>query len=199
MRVVLARFGILVVGVLVFFIGGCGVKPFTGKVDKTPYATLECNRELSRGLEIDKNNLIDKIEVYKSKRKMYAYRGDKLLYTFRMSIGKNGDKGNKERAGDYRTPEGSYSITRKKCDPRLYKSLLISYPNSSDIARARAKGLKSGGYITIHGQPKWNADGRGDSYTLTQDWTEGCMAIPNRDLDKLWSGVRHGTKIAIHP
>lgn len=194
-----ARLSILIVGVILLLISGCSVKPFTGKVDKTPYATAQCNRELSRGAEIDKNNIIDRIVAYKGKRKMYAYRGDKLIYTFRMSLGKNGDKGNKERAGDYRTPEGTYTITRKKCDPRLYKSLLISYPNRVDRARASAKGLRPGGYITIHGQPKWNADGRGDSYTLSHDWTEGCMAIPNRDLDKLWSGVRNGATIVIHP
>ena len=87
---------------------------------------------------------------------------------------------------------------RKKCDNRLYKSLMISYPNAADKARAAKRGVSTGGYITIHGQPKWNADGHGDAYTLSHDWTEGCMAVPNKAMDKLWHAVRNGVKIDIH-
>jgi murein L,D-transpeptidase YafK len=127
------------------------------------------------------------------------YKKGKLIYTCKVSLGKNGDKGNKIQAGDYRTPEGSYKIVRKKCDPRLYKSLMISYPNEEDKARARSKGVKPGGYITIHGQPKWNADGHADRFTLSHDWTEGCMAVSNKAIDALWVAVRNGVKIDIHP
>ena len=184
-----------VVGVVLFT--ACGDKPFYGKVDKTPYATKECIKELSCSAEL-KGPQIDKIVVYKKKRRMYTYANGKLINEFRISLGKNGDKGNKVKAGDYRTPEGSYKIVRKKCDNRLYKSLMISYPNASDKARAAKQGVNTGGYITIHGQPKWNADGRGDSYTLSHDWTEGCMAVPNAAMDKLWSAVANGVKIDIH-
>ncbi len=183
---------------IVLFMIGCGETPFYGKVDNTPYATKECIRELARGSEVDDNNKIDKIVVYKKKRIMYAYKGGKVVEEFRISLGKNADKGNKVKAGDYRTPEGSYTIVRKKCDARLYRSLMISYPSEADKARARAKGVNPGGYITIHGQPKWNADGRGDEYTLSRDWTEGCMAVPNLAMDKLWSAVEKGVKIEIH-
>ncbi len=183
---------------IVLFMIGCGETPFYGKVDNTPYATKECIRELARGSEVDDNNKIDKIVVYKKKRIMYAYKDGKIVEEFRISLGKNADKGNKVKAGDYRTPEGSYTIVRKKCDARLYRSLMISYPSEADKARARAKGVNPGGYITIHGQPKWNADGRGDEYTLSRDWTEGCMAVPNLAMDKLWSAVEKGVKIEIH-
>jgi len=114
-------------------------------------------------------------------------------------MGKNGNKGDKVQEGDYRTPEGSYRIVRKKCDNRLYRSLMISYPNASDKARARKRGVRAGGYITIHGQPKWNADGRGDKYTLAHDWTEGCIAVSNKAMDQLWKAVQNGVKIDIHP
>ena len=177
---------------------GCGENTYYGKLDKTPYATKECIKELSRGAEIDHNGKIDKIVVYKKKRMMYAYKNGKVVEAFRISLGRNGDKGNKVKAGDYRTPEGSYSIVRKKCDSRLYKSLMISYPSEADKARARKRGVSPGGYITIHGQPKWNADGRGDNYTLSRDWTEGCMAVPNLAMDKLWKAVEKGVKIEIH-
>ena len=185
---------------LVILMSGCEKEVAYGKVDKTPYATKECINELSKGGEIDHSNKIDKIVVYKKKRMLYAYKDGKLVHEFRMSLGANGgaNGGDKVKAGDYRTPEGSYSIVRKKCDNRLYKSLMISYPSEADKAKARTRGVNPGGYITIHGQPKWNADGRGDKFTLSRDWTEGCMAIPNAAIDKLWVAVENGVKIDIH-
>ena len=180
-------------------ITGCNNQKSFGKLDKTPYATKECIQTMSRGAEIDHSAKIDKIVAYKKKRTLYTYKNGKQIDAFKFSLGKNGDKGNKVRAGDYRTPEGSYVIVRKKCDDRLYKSLMISYPNATDKARARKNGVNPGGYITIHGQPKWNADGRGDNYTLAHDWTEGCLAVPNVAIDKLWVAVQNGVKMEIHP
>jgi len=187
--------------VIALLMGGCKEEPVAyGTNDKTPYATKECIKELSRGSEIVASEQIDKIVVYKKKRTLTTYRNGKEVDTFRMSLGAKGgaNGGNKVKAGDYRTPEGSYKIVRKKCDNRLYKSLMISYPNTNDISRARTSGVNPGGYITIHGQPKWNADGRGDSYTLSRDWTEGCMAVPNRAMDTLWRAVENGVKIEIN-
>ncbi len=187
---------------LVWFSTGCKEQPTAyGTVDHTPYATKTCINELSRGAEIDYSNTIDNIVVYKSKRKLYTYKDGKLVDEFRISLGANGgaNGGNKVKVGDYRTPEGSYSIVRKKCDSRLYKSLMISYPSEADKAKARKRGVSPGGYITIHGQPKWNADGRGDNFTLTKDWTEGCVAVANSTMDKLWSAVQRGVKVEIHP
>lgn len=188
--------------VITLLVSGCGDAPKVayGKADKTPYPIKECLQELRLGKEIVPGEKIDKIVVYKGKRTLSTYRNGKLVDTFRMSLGNKGgaNAGNKIKAGDYRTPEGSYTIVRKKCDDRLYRSLMISYPNAADIARSRAAGFKPGGYITIHGQPKWNADGHGDSYTLSHDWTEGCMAIPNSAMDTLWRAVENGVPIEIH-
>ncbi len=174
---------------------------FRGKVDNTPYAIQQCNQTLLSGTEIDNINKIDKIVVYKKKRRLYTYKNGKKINEFRISLGANGgaNGGNKVKVGDYRTPEGSYTIIRKKCDNRLYKSLMISYPNSADRIRAAKNGTNPGGYITIHGQPKWNADGRGDNYTLSNDWTEGCMAVSNSTMDTLWKTVKNGLKIDIYP
>lgn len=180
-------------------LAGCNKPSYTGKVDKTPYQTKACWQVLHQGAEIVKSEQVDKIVVYKGKRKLYTYKEGKEIDTFRISLGKNGDKGHKEKVGDYRTPEGSYEIIRKKCDNRLYKSLLISYPNAEDRAKAKAKGLNPGGLITIHGQPKWNADGRGNDYTLSRDWTEGCIAVTNDAMDRLWRAVENGVKIEIYP
>jgi len=197
-KVKLGLFSVLIA----MMISGCGEtqKLAYGKADKTPYATKECLRQLHLAAEIVPSEKIDKIVVYKKKRSLSTYRNGKMVDTFRMSLGDKGgaNAGNKLKAGDYRTPEGSYKIVRKKCDDRLYKSLMISYPNAQDITRSRAAGFKPGGYITIHGQPKWNADGHGDSYTLSHDWTEGCMAVPNRAMDTLWRAVENGVPIEIH-
>jgi len=193
MKIIVTIFGMA----LALLISGCNGPTAYGDVDKTPYATKECIKQLSLSSEIDHSNKIDKIVVYKAKRKMYAYKNGKVVEEFRISLGKN-SKGHKIKAGDYKTPEGSYSIVRKKCDSRLYKSLMISYPSEADKAAARKRGVNPGGYITIHGQPKWNADGRGDNYTLSHDWTEGCMAVPNLAMDKLWKAVEKGVKIEIH-
>ncbi len=185
--------------ILAWMMTGCEKKSVNfGKLDKTPYETKACIQELANGQELDAKQKFDKLVVYKKKRKLYAYREGKIVEEFRISLGKNGDKGNKIQEGDYRTPIGSYSIVRKKCDSRLYRSLLISYPSETDKARARAKGVSTGGYITIHGQPKWNADGRGDEYTLSCDWTEGCVAVPNRAMDRLWRAVENGVSIEIY-
>ncbi len=191
----------IVLLIATLIITGCVKKTPTayGKVDKTPYNIKQCLYELAHGSEIRNDQLIDRLEAFKRQRKIVGYRNGKVVFESKMSLGKNGDKGNKLQAGDYRTPEGNYRIVRKKCDPRLYRSLMISYPNQSDIARARARGVKPGGYITIHGQPKWNADGHGDSYTLAHDWTEGCMAVPNKKMAQLWAGVKNGVPITIHP
>jgi murein L,D-transpeptidase YafK len=183
----------------ILVINGCKEDPkYYGKIDNTPYETKECWGELASGAEIDQSMLADKIVVYKEKRLMYLYRDGRVVEKFRISLGKNGTKGDKIKKGDYRTPIGSYSIVRKKCDNRLYKSLLLSYPNKEDIAEAKKMGVDPGGYITIHGQPKWNADGRGDEYTLANDWTEGCIAVTNVAMDILWKSIKNGASIEIY-
>ena len=180
-------------------IQGCKNDPkYYGKIDNSPYETKECWRELSVGGEIDSGLLAERIVVYKEKRKMYLYRNGKMVEEFRISLGRNGTKGDKVAQGDYRTPIGNYTIVRKKCDNRLYKSLMISYPDKEDIAEAKRRGVDPGGYITIHGQPKWNADGRGDEYTLSRDWTEGCIAVTNVAMDILWKLIQNGARIEIY-
>lgn len=183
---------------LAIFITGCKKEPtFTYVPDNTPYDIKECLNELNHGKDI-KQPKIDKIVVYKSQKKLYAYKDGKIVKEFPISLGKNGLNGHKVERGDYRTPEGTYKIVRKKCDPRLYRNLLISYPNKQDCIKCKAIGKDPGGLVTIHGQPKWNADGRGDAYTLKHDWTEGCIALPNSGMEFLWEAVGLGVIIEIH-
>lgn len=165
----------------------------------TKYDLDWCYKELAYGVELRSDQIIDMLVAYKGRREIFGYRNGKVVFHSKMSLGKNGDKGPKTQVGDYKTPEGTYRIVRKKCDPKYYRSLMISYPNEQDKARSRALGVNPGGYINIHGQLKWNADGHADSYALSRDWTEGCMAIPNKKLAQLWAGVRKGVPIVIYP
>ena len=140
---------------------------------------------------------IDRILIRKSGHKMYLYSKNKVIETMPVSLGKNASKGPKIKQGDFRTPTGKYTIINKRCHPIKYKALYLSYPNKKDIERAKKLGVNPGNYITIHGQPYWNRDGHGDSYTLSHDWTNGCIAVTNKDLDYLWQHVPIGTPIEL--
>jgi len=139
----------------------------------------------------------DKIVVDKSDRTMTLYRTGVEMDSMQVSLGANDYQGNKVKRGDKRTPIGTYTILNKRCHPIKYMAMTISYPNAADRAKAAQIGVDPGSDITIHGQPNWNADGHGDSYTLSKDWTDGCIALSNSDMRKLWSKVRVGTKIII--
>jgi murein L,D-transpeptidase YafK len=182
----------MLTGVLLFT--GCSLSP---KVKGKYYDIEECKKEMALAEDIDEGERIDKIVVYKSKRKMDLYRNGKVVDTLPVSLGKNSSKGDKIKQGDHRTPEGEYWIRRKLCSQKYYRSLCISYPNAQDIAQARKRGVKPGGDITIHAQPVWNADGKGDDYTLKRNWTEGCVAVTNKAMEKLWYAVREGVPITI--
>jgi murein L,D-transpeptidase YafK len=177
--------------ILVLLFSGC--EP-SGPKDR--YNLSECKKELMTAEDYSEADAIDRIVVVKKERKMYLYKDGKVKGTFPISLGRN-PVGHKQKKGDYRTPEGEFFIHRKLCSPKYYRSLCISYPSPEDKARARAKGVNPGGDITIHAQPKWNADGSGDKYTLARNWTQGCVAVTNSSMKKLWYAVREGVPVTI--
>ena len=177
---------------MIFLITGCGNTPH-GKYKAGVYPLKNC---VSGGKEL-KGVMIDRILVRKSGHKMYLYHNGKVIETMPVSLGKNASKGPKVKQGDFKTPTGKYTIVAKRCHPIKYRALYLSYPNAQDLAKAKKLGVKPGNYITIHGQPYWNRDGHGDSYTLSHDWTNGCIAVTNRDLDYLWAHVKVGTPIEL--
>jgi len=180
--------------VVLMLLSGCFDDKLVFKKGK--YTTKECRKELKVGDDFSTSKKIDKILVSKSEREMYLYRDGKKVYTFRVSLGKN-PKGHKIKRGDRRTPIGSYSITRKSCNSKYYRMIYISYPNKKDIDMAKKRGVSPGAGITIHAQPFWNADGKGDDYTLKHNWTNGCIAISNSSMDRLWYTLKQGTPIVI--
>ena len=140
----------------------------------------------------------DRLVVLKGERRLVLMRGDRVMKVFRVALGRY-PKGHKVREGDARTPEGTYTVdyrldTNKS---KFYRALHISYPNRQDRAQARKLGVSPGGQIMIHGLPtKWSAKDVGHPRL---DWTQGCIALTNREMDQIWKMVDDGTTIEIHP
>jgi len=140
-------------------------------------------------------NRADKIVVIKSKRVLLLLNEGEILRLYRIALGKN-PEGPKVMAGDGRTPEGRYTI-RKVPNSRFHLALRISYPNESDLNNARRLGVPPGGGIMIHGLPEDLADvGEFHRY---EDWTDGCIAITNSEMEEVWRMLEDGTPIEIRP
>ncbi|KJY84559.1 ErfK/YbiS/YcfS/YnhG family protein [Vibrio galatheae] len=137
---------------------------------------------------------VDVIKVDKSKRRMYLIENDSIIKEFRIALGKR-PKGHKLYEGDQRTPEGRYYLDFVIEDSEFYRSIHISYPNARDIAYSRSLNLDPGGDIKIHGLK--NGETRPASYVQSFDWTNGCIAISNREMDELLKLVSPGTPIDI--
>jgi murein L,D-transpeptidase YafK len=175
----------------VLFFNACA-----SKTPKNSYDLTTCKEELLSSEDYRENEAIDRIVVVKKERRMYLYKEGKVQRSIPISLGKN-PIGHKVKRGDYRTPEGTFFIHRKLCSPKYYRSLCISYPRPIDIRNAEEKGFDPGGDITIHAQPKWNAKGKGNAYTLSKNWTQGCVAVTNNVMETLWYEVREGVPIVI--
>jgi murein L,D-transpeptidase YafK len=143
---------------------------------------------------LDKSATIDNIVVEKSKRRMFVYSKGELLKTYKISLGKK-PIGTKEFEGDNKTPEGLYFINDKNLNSKFHKNLGISYPNEKDIENSKKTGQKPGGQIKIHGlNNKYSWIGKAH---LLIDWTAGCIAVTNKEIDELYNVVPIGTQIEI--
>jgi murein L,D-transpeptidase YafK len=138
----------------------------------------------------------DRIVVLKSKRTMHLYNGETILKTYKVALGGE-PEGAKTRQGDHRTPEGTYRIDSKNLRSQFHLSLHISYPNPQDREHARKQGVSPGGDIMIHGLPPRYAF-VGATHT-TVDWTDGCIAVTNSEIEEIWNLVPVGTVIEIKP
>lgn len=140
----------------------------------------------------------DKIVVEKSVRKMTLYSKDKAVATYNIALGFT-PEGHKQQKGDGRTPEGTYEIAFKNKNSKYHLSLAISYPSRQDILNARKKQLNPGGDIVIHGYPNILPDWIADKTLKNKDWTKGCIAVSNSEIEQIWSYVKVGTVIEIKP
>jgi murein L,D-transpeptidase YafK len=145
------------------------------------------------GKRLEKVVFADRILVEKSKRKLSLCSKGVVLKSYKVSLGKN-PIGDKIFEGDNKTPEGIYYIW-EKCPSKFHKSLKINYPNSIDTAEANKIGKSAGGGIQIHGLGK--EFGWLGKIHLLKDWTAGCIAVTNSEIDEIYSTVRTGTPVEI--
>jgi murein L,D-transpeptidase YafK len=138
----------------------------------------------------------DKVVVFKGKRLLMLMREGEILSAYRVALGKHPD-GRKIKAGDKRTPEGNYILDARNRDSKFHLALHISYPNDSDLVNAHRLGVTPGGDIMIHGLPdQFKKLGR---FHRLADWTNGCIAVTNREIEEIWRLVPDGTPIEIKP
>jgi murein L,D-transpeptidase YafK len=138
----------------------------------------------------------DRIEVFKSRHRLVLLKDGKPLKTYRVSIGTN-PIGPKREEGDHRTPEGAYVIDYHKTDSAFHQALHISYPNEEDRLEAAQRGVSPGGLIMIHGLP--NGVPGFAFIHRHHDWTDGCIAVTDAEIDEIARAVPDGTPIVIHP
>jgi len=132
---------------------------------------------------------VTSVVVNKGARSLYLLHHDDVLEGFKVDLG-FAPVGHKEFEGDGKTPEGTYLINRRNPNSDFHLSLGISYPNTMDVARARAIGKSPGGDIFIHGQPL-------DFRPKGPDWTAGCIAVKDREIEQIYAMVRVGTTITL--
>lgn len=138
----------------------------------------------------------DRVVVRKAARELDLYDGDEVLRTYSVALGAE-PTGPKTRKRDGRTPEGRYLIDYRKEDSAFHRALHISYPRADQVAAARLRGEPPGGLIMIHGLPNGRAwIGR---LHRVSDWTTGCIAVTNDEIEELWRVVPNGTRIEIQP
>ena len=138
---------------------------------------------------------VDLLRCVKHERKLYAYRDGRVIMTFNVALGIQ-PRGHKVQEGDGRTPEGRYYINAARYDSDYHLALQISYPDAEDRRRATALGVHPGGQIMIHGldpgiEAKWQ-----DRHWVF-NWTNGCIAVTNAEMEELWDSVALGTPIEI--
>jgi lipoprotein-anchoring transpeptidase ErfK/SrfK len=138
----------------------------------------------------------DSIVVEKGARRLTLFREGIPVVSYAVALG-GSPVGHKERAGDRRTPEGLYRIDGRNANSRFHLGLHVSYPNAADRARAAQLGVPTGGDIMIHGLP--NGQGAVGAAHRQYDWTNGCVAVTDEEIEEIWSSVPVGTPIRILP
>jgi len=140
--------------------------------------------------------LADKVLVDKSERKMWLIHEDNRYREYEISLGDN-PIGHKQKEGDEKTPEGKYTIDYRNPNSSYHLSLHITYPSAEDKRIAKKRGISPGGDIFIHGLP--NGMGPLGFGFKNRDWTDGCIAVNDKEIEEIWSLVKNGTPIEILP
>lgn len=138
----------------------------------------------------------DRVLVLKKERTLQLLRQGKMIRSYKVALG--GDPiGPNARQGDHKTPEGLYVLDSRNPHSQFYKSIHISYPSAREREAARQRGVSPGGGVFVHGLP--NGYGWVGSSHRLKDWTDGCIAVTNTEMDDIWQAVADGTPIEIRP
>ena len=140
--------------------------------------------------------IADQIIVRKSQRRLFLMRRGEVLRSYRVALGLM-PEGPKEQAGDFRTPEGHYQLTRRNPRSDYFLSIQVSYPNDQDLRRAHHQHVEAGGSIMLHGLP--NNLRHPPEYYAKADWTDGCIAMSDSEMVELWMMTQDNTPIDILP
>ncbi len=139
---------------------------------------------------------VDSVLVYKSERSLQLLSKGQVVRSYKISLGTN-PIGAKSRLGDGKTPEGKYLLDYRNPKSKYYRSIHISYPNAKDRENARKLKVSPGGEVFIHGLGA--GFGWVGSAQALRDWTLGCIAVTNKEMDEIWNLVSDGTAIEIRP
>ena len=139
---------------------------------------------------------VDYVKVFKAKREMQLLYKGNVVRRYAISLGDN-PVGHKQQQGDERTPEGIYTIDYRNPKSSYHLSLHINYPSKQDKRNAAKRGVNPGGDIFIHGLP--NGMGALAAAFRQRDWTDGCIAVNNAEIEEIWRFVKNGTRIEILP
>jgi len=138
----------------------------------------------------------DRVVVLKKERTLQLLDHGTVIKTYKVALGGE-PAGRKTRRGDHKTPEGLYVLDSRNAHSQFHRAIHISYPNAQDRAEARRQGVSPGGDVFVHGLP--NGYGfLGASHRL-KDWTDGCIAVTDEEIDEIWKAVPDGTPIEIKP
>ena len=138
----------------------------------------------------------DSVLILKKDHLLELLAGGKIIRTYHVALG-TGGLAPKQKEGDARTPEGHYIIDTRNAESHYHKALHVSYPNAEDRKRAAQAGVAPGGAIMIHGLP--NGKGYIGSAHRMYDWTLGCIAVTDAEIDEIWTMVPVGTPVEIRP
>src|SRR5215469_5710027 len=140
--------------------------------------------------------LVDRVVVRKGERRLLLMHGSNVVRSYHVALGLS-PVGQKERSGDFRTPEGTYRLERRNARSDYFLSIKVSYPNEADLQRARSRHWDTGGSIMIHGLPNYLK--HEPEYYQAHDWTDGCIAVSNADMTEIWMLTPDDVPIDILP
>jgi murein L,D-transpeptidase YafK len=167
--------------------------------------TLYCqNKKMAGILQAKDDSVVDRIVVQKEYKKLYLISGGRILKAYDIAMGPGAKLGPKTYEGDNKTPEGIYNVEFKNPNSKYYMALKVSYPNVRDIKYATEHDRNAGSFIMIHGFPVKAQDGLipqivKDVQHPIINWTQGCMAVTDREIEEIYSLVQEKTTIEICP